>query len=393
MVNCFACGVTGQPGQFESENFLDQSAAASTHASASASQPASSQAPENGSRTVSKRQQESWSPEAVARLPFPCPPHGCKAICGARPRMEDAFTAVPFLVEVPLCGSAHPPELIPDRLAGQVRNSSGSLLENAAASKPNSACSLPNRSCGLPPADQYSLAATHRTREPSSTGDASMEMCALHFFGVFDGHGGADAALLCARTLHDRLAEALHPAPAGPLPLEHSSTSHSSSCTAVSLPSRPDKQSHVQPQHQSQSAAVAARDANGDDSLASSMDVDSHPHSSSSQPIQPQMIVTVQNFEQAFSEAFTKVDEEFGRSSDYEMTQVGSTAVVALVGRRQLFIGNCGAFIAAHPDINVLLVFVHSPVFYPPGLSVDLSIPFTNDSVGSALSAALWQHQ
>ena len=32
----------------------------------------------------------------------PCPPHGAKAICGRRPRMEDAYTAVPFLLEVPL---------------------------------------------------------------------------------------------------------------------------------------------------------------------------------------------------------------------------------------------------------------------------------------------------
>ena len=29
-----------------------------------------------------------------------CPPHGAKAICGRRPRMEDAYTAVPFLLEV-----------------------------------------------------------------------------------------------------------------------------------------------------------------------------------------------------------------------------------------------------------------------------------------------------
>ena len=31
----------------------------------------------------------------------------------------------------------------------------------------------------------------------------------LHFFGVFDGHGGAEAALHCAQTLHQRIAEAL----------------------------------------------------------------------------------------------------------------------------------------------------------------------------------------
>lgn len=31
----------------------------------------------------------------------------------------------------------------------------------------------------------------------------------LHFFGVFDGHGGADAAAYCAQTLHQRIVEAV----------------------------------------------------------------------------------------------------------------------------------------------------------------------------------------
>ena len=31
----------------------------------------------------------------------------------------------------------------------------------------------------------------------------------LHFFGVFDGHGGADAAVHCAQTLHQRIVEAV----------------------------------------------------------------------------------------------------------------------------------------------------------------------------------------
>lgn len=39
-----------------------------------------------------------------------CPPHGAKAICGRRPRMEDAYTAVPFLLEVRRLTS---PEAVP----------------------------------------------------------------------------------------------------------------------------------------------------------------------------------------------------------------------------------------------------------------------------------------
>ena len=55
-------------------------------------------------------------------------------------------------------------------------------------------------------------------------------------------------------------------------------------------------------------------------------------------------------FEHAFTEAFSKVDEEFGKKQD--QSQVGTTAVVALVGDRQLYIGNCGAFSCCHPIVS-----------------------------------------
>ena len=48
------------------------------------------------------------SPPAHNRF---CPPHGAKAICGRRARMEDAYTAVPFLLEVPMPGSGLPLEV------------------------------------------------------------------------------------------------------------------------------------------------------------------------------------------------------------------------------------------------------------------------------------------
>lgn len=43
--------------------------------------------------------------------------------------------------------------------------------------------------------------------EDTETSESYLET--LHFFGVFDGHGGAEAALHCAQTLHQRIAEAL----------------------------------------------------------------------------------------------------------------------------------------------------------------------------------------
>ena len=45
-------------------------------------------------------------------------------------------------------------------------------------------------------------------------------------------------------------------------------------------------------------------------------------------------------FDSAFTKAFLKTDEEFGKADNAAL--VGTTAVVALVGDRQLYIGNCG---------------------------------------------------
>jgi serine/threonine protein phosphatase PrpC len=39
--------------------------------------------------------------------------------------------------------------------------------------------------------------------------DAEPDLDALHFFGVYDGHGGPDAARFCAHRLHTVLAAAL----------------------------------------------------------------------------------------------------------------------------------------------------------------------------------------
>lgn len=46
-------------------------------------------------------------------------------------------------------------------------------------------------------------------------------------------------------------------------------------------------------------------------------------------------------------EMYAQVDEEFGRGKD--ASQVGTTAVVALVGDRQLYIGNCGGALLLPP--------------------------------------------
>ena len=49
---------------------------------------------------------------------------------------------------------------------------------------------------------------------------------------------------------------------------------------------------------------------------------------------------TPASFESALSSAFNRTDEEFGKADNAAL--VGTTAVVTLVGSRQLYVANCG---------------------------------------------------
>jgi protein phosphatase 2C len=277
--------------------------------------------------------------------------------------MEDAYTAVPFLLEVPVPGGAQE-DLIPPRIAPQVRSVSGCLPDSMTAASPRQAASLPSAlhysriagASGGMPVKAHSAAAVPEAPPPDA------EMSALHFFGVFDGHGGAEAALLCARTLHERLAEALHSGGSGPgsrqeqqpeqwrqgsgeMP-EASGNSASSSSTEVSVRSssggglhnasvpagRAFDASHAQP---GSLQSAPASDEMDFEATAASQQQQQQQHASSIG-----LPFSVNAFEHAFTEAFSKVDEEFGKKQD--QSQVGTTAVVALVGDRQLYIGNCG---------------------------------------------------
>jgi hypothetical protein len=61
-----------------------------------------------------------------------------------------------------------------------------------------------------------------------------------------------------------------------------------------------------------------------------------------------------EKFESALTDAFNRTDEEFGKADNAAL--VGTTAVVALVGSRQLYVANCGknlpassVIVTAHP--------------------------------------------
>lgn len=290
-----------------------------------------------------------------------CPPHGAKAICGRRPKMEDAYTAIPFLLDVPvpadqLCIS----ELIPPRIATHVRTASNATDHD-----------VPDLHHDTP---QASSPSTHH----------SQYMETLHFFGVFDGHGGAEAALHCAQTLHQRIAEALsavsspaaqekiresfarsqnetaaqlgtagvspqqvHPlsrtfsdarlqplAQPKPVRRDHSDSDEDSAVNEVlqeerrASQDRDEKQKLLSGAHKATEAAGAPADAQPSDEAQAKGEEDSDAPCNASK------------FQSALTNAFTKADEEFGKADNAAL--VGTTAVVALVGSRQLYVANCG---------------------------------------------------
>ena len=239
----------------------------------------------------------------------------------------------------------------------------------------------------------------------------------LHFFGVFDGHGGAEAALHCAQTLHQRIAEALSAATTGPSSGSGSggsddaaalaaappvSVTHAhlhaelgaaecSTCPAVGAAVGTEEASLVtlQPSGSLTSAVSAAALASVSEVVASGGgeplpatvrgtprgppgaaerahsrgNIDRSNSSASDALVEAALDEAVQSgepagreagragdedafcsvakFESALQSAFNRTDEEFGKADNAAL--VGTTAVVALVGSRHLYVANCGA--------------------------------------------------
>jgi protein phosphatase 2C len=134
--------------------------------------------------------------------------------------MEDACVAVPYLVEVPV-SSGGMDELLPPRIAPQLRSSGsgGSALSDhtrgGARGSSSSGAMQPPRRGSEQRQQQLPGRAVAMAIDAKGGGVGAAALAAgisteiLHFFGVFDGHGGADAALHCAKSLHERVREVL----------------------------------------------------------------------------------------------------------------------------------------------------------------------------------------
>jgi protein phosphatase 2C len=158
-----------------------------------------------------QQQQQQSLPAHNQSVSHACPPYGSKSVIGRRAKMEDACVAVPYLVELP-CGAGIMDELLPPRIAPQLR--SGSTTSGSLASDQTGVVGSSGSAAGSAPQQQlqasaFAMALDAATTARSSSGAAAMGTETLHFFGVFDGHGGADAALHCAKSLHERVREVL----------------------------------------------------------------------------------------------------------------------------------------------------------------------------------------
>lgn len=240
-----------------------------------------------------------------------CPPHGAKAIIGRRSKMEDAYKAVPFLLEVPI-EHTDAEEKVPPRVAVH--------LQNANQAPPQSA----------PPSGASAANANVQAYRET-----------FHFFGVFDGHGGDAAAQYCSTILHERIAEAL----ADRLVTANSSQSEGGGAVVGSVvESKTSAGTNVNTEELSSSSPVA--DAAMQGATASAELVSDGVGVGKESGVSERDSATggggysVQMIEDAITEAFCKTDEAFGKDENANL--VGTTAVVALVGSRKLYVANCG---------------------------------------------------
>jgi protein phosphatase 2C len=158
----------------------------------------------------------------------------------------------------------------------------------------------------------------------------------LHFFGVFDGHGGAEAALHCAQTLHQRIAEALaaatEPMPVGSTGLaEDGDIPLTGPSEVVTLPD--GRSAVLRPVNRPSEDEISADADDLNEQLMEDAPAEAMPAADG-------VACSSASFESALTSAFNRTDEEFGKADNAAL--VGTTAVVTLVGSRQLYVANCG---------------------------------------------------
>lgn len=304
------------------------------------------------------------------------PPHGVKAICGKRNKMEDTYVVQPNFFDIPFSPTADAcVDKLPVRIAVQLEQDGGS----------------PSSSLPISPS----------TAQPGSDAEPSTACCScnsseggiadtLHFFGVYDGHGGCQAAEHCAKRLHHHLSEALaavcscliadnnHCAttedadgecqpewPAGLASDVASSRSQASmhgagrgagaatgaldsvdyqdlltKASGESLPCEHDEHRGAATCARVAAAATTAHEHDHDTDDADSAVGGSSASNSSDRSVSEAAISLGALMEDALKDAFVRTDAEFANDGCAQL--VGSTALVALVGSKKIWLANCG---------------------------------------------------
>ncbi|KAF5836338.1 phosphatase 2C-like domain-containing protein [Dunaliella salina] len=136
------------------------------------------------------------------------PPCGVKAVCGKRAKMEDAFSVQTCFYDLPSAANDAIVNKLPARIATQIGEQLEASLGGSCSSNAQQQEGRHLSLCASAPQPQQQqhadFSAMSETSESSDNGGDT-----LHFYGVYDGHGGTEAAQHCANRLHHHLSEAL----------------------------------------------------------------------------------------------------------------------------------------------------------------------------------------
>jgi hypothetical protein len=196
-----------------------------------------------------------------------CPPYAVKSTCGKRPNMEDTYALCPNICQLPMSPMSHEyADKLPHRIAEQFETHRQDFPREAAAA----AAAVANTQQAAQPQPQQQQQQQHHHPQPqaspqqpgveqqmaqqpqqqqqqqaeaeahaepsaaafagaaalpvlmaggpeaessvsslSSSTDGAVSIEKLHFFGVYDGHGGIEASQHCAQRLHYHLSKAV----------------------------------------------------------------------------------------------------------------------------------------------------------------------------------------